>query len=190
MIVLQEGDKQGEPRAQFEVPGVLSFTFDLLCVWRDLDARELIAQRNVSLLPLLPFARGASEGSVGEAMEILAQQPRTRGVELQAALVTFAGRVFPAVSWADRIPEEILMESTIFTRGIAKGRVDMVARLLRYRLSEGKAVDAVEALVTMLPRCSDEVLDQISLLVIDKKKEDLLAAVEDLISKGNNGAKH
>jgi hypothetical protein len=102
--------------------------------------------------------------------------------------VTFADRVFPEVSWADRIPKEILMGSTIFSRGEAKGRAegraeraaDLIAKLLRHRLGEGADV---EALVKRLALCADATLDRISILVVDVKREDLLAAVNDLISK-------
>jgi hypothetical protein len=184
VIVLRKGDKQGEPHGRFEVPGVLAFTFQIVCAWRDLDAQELIARRDVPLLPLVPFAAGTSKDRVEEALRLLAHEPTPRRVELQAALVTFADRVFPEVSWADKIPKEILMGSTIFSRGEAKGRADkaadLIAKLLRHRLGEGADV---EALVKRLPLCGEATLDRISFLVVDVKKEDLLAAVNDLMSK-------
>ena len=78
------------------------------------------------------------------------------------------------------------MGSTIFTRGEAKGRAEraanLIAKLLRHRLGKDQELE-VEALAKRLPLCTDAMLDRISILVVDEKKEDLLDAIERLVPK-------
>ena len=182
MLVLRPGNKQGRPRDEFVVPGVLSFRFDLFCAWH-LNAEALLGQsaENTAFLPLLPFAEGASVERVEQALRILARDvPRPRTVALQATLATFAGSVFPHVSWLDTIPEEIRMESSFLKELRSRSRAEVVAKQLSHRLGKSRKLDL---LLKRLPECSDAVLDKISILILDEEKASLLASVERLIPK-------
>jgi hypothetical protein len=182
VLVLRPGNRQAHPHGHFEIPGTLSFRFDVFCAWERLDARELIARRNVSLLPLVPFARGRTKGRVEEALEILAGEPGRRGVELTAVLSTFAEWVFPETSWLARMPKEVLMGTTVYRMGVADGaaaeRLAIVSDQLRHRLGKTKRTDV---LLKRLKRSSRATVKKVSLLVLAKEKKELLVALDRLL---------
>ena len=126
VICLRPGKKQGRPVARFETATGetrLTFTYRLVLVWEH-EATALL-EGPVGLVSLLPFAKGATEELVDLGLTRLATvQPLRRRAELVAALATFAEDAFPGVTWADRMPEELLMTSSIYQKGLAKGRVE------------------------------------------------------------------
>ena len=182
VLVLRPGEKQGEPVGNYEVSvlgdRVLSFGFDVVCAWK-LKAGDLLARREPGLLPLVPFAEGASAERVEEALGVLAQDRRS--VDLQVVLAAFASQVFPAEPWFAKIGKEILMESTLYKEIKVEARREFVGDLLQRKLGR---IKRTEALVGRLALCSDAALDKVvDLLLTSKKKADLLAAVEKLVPK-------
>lgn len=188
VLVLRPGERQGEPRgdyvASFLGRPVLSFEFEVVCAWK-LKASELLARREPGLLPLVPFAEGASVERVEEAFNVLAKDRRSG--DLQVVLAAFSSQVFPGVPWSAKISKEILMESTLFKELRAEIEVEarrgVVGRQLRAKLGKNKRTDA---LVAGLPRCTGAALEKIELLLVSsKKKADLLAAIEKLVPKAD-----
>lgn len=162
VLVLKPGDRQGTPVDEYVVRDgdeeTLRFKFRLFCAW-NLDADELLRDDQPGLLPLLPFADGATPEQIEQALRRLhAVRPRPRQAELLATLAAFAGNVYPETPWSARIPVEILMESTFYqqiraeceARSRAEGARANLAVLLRELLG-----DAAEALVGRLELASD-----------------------------------
>ena len=118
------------------------------------DGADLLALGGPGLTPLLPFTADASEERVRTALRSLAKiQDVDRRVDLQAALVVFAERVFPEGGWARLVPEEVVVKSELFERAkelsAAAARAEMVLRLVRARLGRsasrwGRRVSAAD----------------------------------------------
>ncbi len=128
LIVLRPDARRGTPtdRLAVEDPDSgrrqLDFRFELVCVWR-LRARELIARDEPGLLPLLPFADGATAALVERALARLGpvHGPGKR-LELATTLLALAGSVFPNVPWLAMIPRETAMKSTVIQQLLAEGK--------------------------------------------------------------------
>ncbi len=187
VLVLRRSRRQGKPRGRFEIPGTLSFVFDVVCAWERLDAREVISRKAVSLLPLVPFARGRSKQRVEEALGLLAEVPGPRGVELTTILSTFAEWVFPGTRWLARMPKEVFMGTTVYSMGVADGaakeRLAIVSTQLRRKLGKTKRADL---LLKRLKLSSRATVKKVSLLVLEKDKRDLLVALGRLLPKIEN----
>ena len=123
VIYLKPGKRRGPPRDRLEDrtdgPGgegcELSFKFETICAWKE-DARELLRAKDPSLLPLLPYARGATVSRVKQALARLRKSVRdpVRQADLMLTLATFAKDRFRGVAWFAMIPSEILMKSKLF----------------------------------------------------------------------------
>ncbi len=132
---------------------VLAIGFDVLEVWRLRSSRLL---QTPGLIPLVPFARDADPEVVEAGLRLLNRLRSTRRrVDLQAALVGFAGVVFPDRRWLAMIPEELRMKSSVFDEleqlGRLNGQRDLVAKLLRARLGPA----AASRFTRRLKRCED-----------------------------------
>ncbi len=200
LIVLKRDTRQRpDPRGTFEqrsrLGTTLRFDFAVIRAWEDLGAEALLRGDADGLLPLLPYAGGATEERVDEAMNRLARvEPIERRAELQTALAVFAGDVFPDVRWIDRIPEEVLMKSTTIDtlrqrareqgleqgleQGREEGRLEVLAGLIERRL--GASVRA-----TLMPRLRGrpaDVLDRVlTLLAVPRSDEALAAELAELL---------
>lgn len=188
VICLKPGDRQGEANGRFETEEAgtaLRFAFPVIRVW-ELAADELLRGGTLALLPLLPFTQGASPERVDRALQVLtAVEPLKRRAELQAALATFAGNVFPDVRWVARIPKEILMESTVFEEFRDEERLcgerQLLGLLLRVRLPEAGA--AFERRLTL---CTPELVKQAATLVAaTRSDEELTDALERLLPRAD-----
>ena len=177
VLVLKPGARQGRPSGHYLVRDRrtgeprLDFRFGLVCAW-ELDGDELLARGDPGLLPLVPFARGASVARVDETLGALhdACTP-AQWVELSATLLAFAGNAFPAVPWLDRLPQEILMESTVYQQiremalrdgrreGLREGKREGERRLLALQLRErleGRADPYLARLEAARPKAIEE----------------------------------
>jgi len=183
VICLKPGNKQGEPKDFYErlvgARRAVRFEFDVVKVW-ELKADDLLRDAKPGLLPLVPYARGTSKGHVERALDALARiDPEHRRAELQAALTVFADNVFPDVDWGARMPEELLMGSTIYQRGEAAGQRKTLTRWLRKWFPE-----RADSLVARLELASESVVDDVADLVAERlSDEQLLAKLDDLLPK-------
>ncbi|MEZ6189182.1 MAG: hypothetical protein R3F62_29800 [Planctomycetota bacterium] len=182
VICLKPGKKQGEPRTTYErrvgERVALRFEFDVVKVW-ELRADDLLRDAKPGLLPLVPYADGTSKGHVERALEALGRiDPEHRRGELQAALTVFADNVFPDENWAARMPEELLMGSTIYQRGEAAGELagkrTLLARQLAKRLAE-----RAQPLLPRLQRADLTTLDTAADLLAERLSDDELLAQLD-----------
>ena len=149
LIVLKRGNRRGAPKDVYLVGDangreVLRFKFDVVRVWADLHAEDLLAGGLLGLLPLLPFAEGASEDRVHRAMRALDVVPELqRRADLQGVLAVFASDAFPSRRWLDTIPVEILMKTRFFDdlRALAEAhaKADAEAKVKTTALAEGRA---------------------------------------------------
>ena len=194
VICLRRGKKQGRPRRSYRrrVRGrrALRFEFDVLALW-EVDAEQVLSGGREGLLPLLPFLRGATPDQVERALATLEPiEPVRRRGELQAALVVFAEHVFPDVAWADRMPQEVLMGSTIYQlgerdgllagqrAGELAGRLVGQRELLRLILTE-RLGDGAEPLIQRLEGANAEELTRAGLLLGRSSSDaDLLVELE------------
>lgn len=191
VLCLKPGDKQGRPRgvydAHFRGRRVQRFRFEVLCAWH-LQAAELLVRGVPGLQPLVPFAADATPERVDAAMQALAAvQPRRRRAELQAALAAFAGNVYPHTRWLERIPREILMESTVYQEIKAEGRTEgqreLVALLLERRLGAG-----AEPFVGRLALCTQALLAQAAeALAGGSSDADLVKTLDSLLPRPESG---
>jgi hypothetical protein len=180
VLVLKPGDRQGTPTDEHVVRDgdeeTLRFKFKLFCAW-NLDADELLRDDQPGLLPLLPFASGATPERVERALRRLhVLRPRPRRAELLATLATFAGNVYPDTHWSARIPMEILMESTFYQQARADGARSNLAIMLRERLK-----GAAEAFVGRLELASDAQLEEATRLATRVRDAKALAAALDAL---------
>jgi len=185
VICLKPGNKQGEPKDYYErtVGGrrAVRFEFDVVRVW-DLNADDLLRDAKPGLLPLIPYAEGTSKVHVERALDALAKiKPEHRRAELQAALTVFADNVFPDVDWGARMPEELLMGSTIYQRGEAAGELagqrKTLARLLTKRVGE-----TAGTVVARLQLADEPTLDSAADLLAEKLSDDeLLLRLNELL---------
>lgn len=178
VICLKPGTKQGAPRGLYErrVRGrrPVRFEFDVICVWR-LAADHILADAKLGLLPFVPFMAGATVGHVERAMSTLAKvEPARRRGELQAALAAFADNVFPDVDWADRMPEELLMGSSVYQRGELAGQRKLISLQLHERL--GKRALPLEARLHLAPA---EALTLVGRLLAGKHADETLVQALD-----------
>jgi hypothetical protein len=188
VICLEPGNKQGEPKDYYErtVGGrrAVRFEFDVVKVW-ELKADDLLRDAKPGLLPLVPYAGGTSKVHVEKAMDSLARiEPEDRRGELQAALVAFAGNVFPDVAWGARMPEELLMGSTIYQRGEVSGQRKTLTRWIRKRFP-GEA----DSLVARLELADEPGLDHVADLLAERLSDDeLLGKLEQILPKPEGSA--
>ncbi len=183
VVCLKPGNKQGEPKNSYErvVAGrrAVRFDFDVVKVW-ELNGDDLLRGAKPGLLPLVPYAEGSSRGHVEQALDALAQiEPEHRRGELQSALVAFAENVFPDVDWAARMPEELLMGSTIYQRGEVSGQRKLLVLQLRKRFGEH-----AEPLVTGTQLADEGTLMQAGELFAERLSDEvLLARLHQLLPK-------
>lgn len=183
VICLKPGSKQGQPRSSYEriVGGrrAVRFAFDVVKVW-ELQADDLLRDAKTGLLPLVPYAGGTSKAHVERALDALARVvPEHLRGELQSALVAFAENVFPDVDWGARMPEELLMGSTIYQRGEAAGQRKTLARQISKRLGE-QAGD----LVARLRFAEEPALDAVADLLAERlSDEQLLVQLDRLLPR-------
>lgn len=204
VIVLRRDAKQARsPEGLYEPEGSgtkLSFRFAVVCAW-ELEAQRLLESGDVGMLPFVPLAGDATEAQVERAQRILAKiKPESRSADLQIALTTFADWIFPAIDWRARMPEEIFMHSDFWkhhievaeaivgaryaadahAKGEAEGRKNIVGRQLRRALPAGARR---EAILEHLEECTAAQLTRLGDLVLEKRGEELLDAVERLVTK-------
>jgi len=188
VICLKPGRKQGAPKRTYERRvgrrRVVHFAFDVVEAW-ELSADDLLRDAKPGLLTLVPYAAGTTRRHVERAMEALATiEPERRRGELQAALVAFADNVYPDVDWAARMPEELLMRSSIYERGEVSGQRKTLARQLTKRLGE-----AGEALAERTWRAEEAVLEQATDLFAERLSDDALAErLDELLPRGTPAA--
>ena len=102
------------------------------------------------------------------ARELLAQVSRVIGPRVNEAVMTAY--------------EQLIAEGKI--KGELEGRRQLLAKLLRRVLGDGKEV---ETLIERLILCDNAALDDIGILLVEcKDKRDLVPAVERLLSKGTS----
>lgn len=190
VLCLTRGDRQGEPVGRFEVVvrgrRRLVFEFDVLRVWADLNAEDLLAGRALALLPLVPFAEGASPAHAERALARLADvADEDQRRELRVALATFAEQAFQEQGWLARIPKEELMESTtwkeIGAEFEAKGERKVLTLQLEKRLGE-RARRFVDRLQTASPT---ELESMAELLADQRTDDDLVSALEILLPRSD-----
>ena len=183
VICLKPGSKQGEPKDYYERTvgrrRAVRFDFDVVKVW-ELKADDLLRDAKPGLLPLVPYARGTSKGHVERALDALARiEPEHRRAELQAALTVFADSVFPDVDWGARMPEELLMGSTIYQRGEAAGQRKLLARQFTKRFGE-----RAKTFVARTQLADESVLIQAGDLLAEKLSDDeVLERLEKILPK-------
>lgn len=183
VVCMKPDDRQATPRDvititdRFGPHEVMRFQFQAVRLW-ELPAITFLA--TPSLAALAPFAAGASEATVEEAMRVLdGVEPEARGIELKVALAMFAGSVFPARDWSGTIPEEILMTSITYQRLRLKIVRDALAGLLQARLG----VDA-EPLIARLAGASEDAIDEgMRLLATLRSDKELVAALDALLPR-------
>lgn len=184
VICLKPGAKQGDPRSHYErrvgTRRALRFEFDVVKVW-ELSADALLRDAKPGLLPLVPYACGTSKAHVERALDALSKvDPEQRRGELQSALTVFADNVFPDENWAARMPEELLMGSTIYQRGEAAGELagkrGLLARLLTKRLAE-----RAQGLLPRLQRADLPTLDAAGDVVAERLSDEELLARLDVV---------
>ncbi|MGE0712037.1 MAG: hypothetical protein AB7N76_31400 [Planctomycetota bacterium] len=151
----------------------------------ELKADDLLSDAKPGLLPLVPYCAGTSSAHVERALEALARiEPEHRRGELQAALVAFAENVFPEVDWSARMPEELLMGSTIYQRGETSGERKMLVRLLRKRFGEAAA-----PLVSRVELAEEAVFEGVADLFAERLSDDqLLERLEQLLPRPEDPA--
>ena len=193
LVIMKQGESQGPPVNEaawrFGPLAVNRFRFHTVCLW-NYPVQDLLSVP--SLAPFAPFAAGATEESVDEAMRRLEQvEPEARRVELRVALALLAGNVFPARPWLDTIPRELLMTSTTYqqiqaeceARGEARGRAEERARLLS-TLLRARLHERAQPLIARLDGCSAEVATRAAELAgAPTTEEELLAALEALLPR-------
>lgn len=180
VLVLKPGDRQGTPTDEHVVRDgdeeTLRFKFKLFCAW-SLDADELLRDDQPGLLPLLPFAGGATPERVEQALRRLhVLRPRPRRAELLATLAAFAGNVYPETLWSARIPMEILMESTFYRQARADGARSNLAVLLRELLK-----GAAEVFVGRLELASDAQVEEATRVAARVRDAKALATALDAL---------
>lgn len=180
LIYLRPDGKRGPARSQLvdpedEVSDLtrLGFDFHAIRAW-DLDSGVLVREAS-PLLPLLPYARGASPALIRRALARLARIPdETARADLMAALATFAGDVFPGPDWFGMIPEEIRMKNTFLRRvrdeGKTLGRVETLYDMLHVRLGAARA----RRWKRRLEAASDERLREVGQLIATVPADDEL----------------
>lgn len=187
VICLRRGKKQGRPVSQFEVAcgrTQLHFRYRLILLW-DLKAADLLVGAP-GLIPLLPYADGATQESVATGMKRLATvRPFKKRAELQAALATFAEDVFRGVDWTDTMPEELLMASTIYGKGRAKGqaegRVEGQRHTLTLQLQERLGASG-ESFAIRLAAATQATLDEVTrVLATDRPAAGLIKALSAVL---------
>lgn len=183
VICLRRGKKQGKPVPGFEVAcgrTQLRFSYRLILLW-DLEAKDLLAGA-LGLVPLLPYADGATEALVESGMRRLAAvKPFKKRAELQAALATFAEDVFRGVDWTDTMPEELLMASTIYGKGRAQGQAEGQRHTLTLQLEERLGAEG-GPLAARLPTATQVTLDEVTrALASDRSTSELLEVLTALL---------
>jgi len=183
VIVLQPGERQGDPRGSFEVfsegAPLLTFRFALIRAW-DLSVSEILGTGEPGLIPLVPFAKDATRERTEVAQRVLLDEHRER-TNLHLVYSVFADWIFPDEDWEARIPEEIRMESAVFRRIREIGAADVLSGQLRRRLGKSKKT---EALLARLKTCDAKTADKLSRLILQtKSKPELYAAVDRLLKK-------
>ncbi|MFQ5594202.1 MAG: Rpn family recombination-promoting nuclease/putative transposase [Anaerolineae bacterium] len=145
--------------------------FRVVKAW-ELDAREVLAEGPLALVPLTPLMQGAGEAVLRAGVQTL--QERKAGEEMEAVLALFASFVMSPEQirqivrwemavlrespWYQEIVQEGFLEG--IQEGIQKGLVEAVLHLLqsRFELSDS----AVERLTLQLQKVSEvEVLRQL-----------------------------
>jgi len=179
LICLKPGSKQGPATDTYRVstPGAeLTFRYALVRAW-DWTTDELLAG-SPALIPFVPYAGDASEAGVGKAIAAVdGVSSRALRAELLGALAVFAQNVFKEVDWAARMPQEMLMESTVYKKGEAAGERKMVAFFLAKRLQDG-----AQPFVARLETLSEEHLEKVAeVLSGDQPRDELIAALERLL---------
>lgn len=183
VVCMRPGDKQATPPDLVVVTDRIAgrevnrFQFLVLRLW-ELPASTFLA--NPGLAALAPFAAGASEATVGEAMRVLEGiEPDARRVELKVALSMLAGNVFPARDWLGRIPVEILMTSPTYQRILLDGERRLFAGQLQERLGT-----ASTGLIARVSSASEETIQQASKAFARIRDDrELLAALEALLPR-------
>lgn len=184
VICLKPGVKQGPPRGHYErrVRGrrPVSFEFDVIRLW-ELSADDALMGGKLGVLPFVPFMSGAGTDHVEQAMVMLARvEPVRRRGELQAALAAFADNVFPDVDWSDRMPEELLMGSSVYQRGEIAGQRKVLGVQLHERLGERAG-----PIVLRLQVASADALTHVAKLLAGRHTDEaLLASLTEALSGG------
>jgi hypothetical protein len=188
LICLKPGSRQGKPRNAYEVgegATQLTFRYALVCAWE--WSSEQLFSGSPALIPFVPYARDATPERVDRAIQALRRvEPRQLQADLLAALEAFAKNVFQDVDWAARMPEELIMESTIYKKGEAagerKGKLEGERKLVEVLLRE-KLPEHANALVPRLQACGEEQLTDLArLFVHDKPSDELVAEIERVLS--------
>lgn len=129
------------------------------------------------LAPLAPFAAGATEATVDEAMRALETvEPASRRVELEVALGMLASNVFPGPNWLGRIPTELLMTSTTYQQILVQGERRLLLAQLKARFGVGAA-----RWEPRLPAASEEIIEKAGALVATVRSDDALVAELDAL---------
>lgn len=196
VICLKPGDRQGAPRAAHVVEGprgeeVVRFGYSLVLAWAPTVEDVLGGPRG--LIPLVPYAAGARPEHVERAFRELAREPEASigRTELPVVLATFAGNVFPDVSWMRFIPPEVRMESTayqeILAEGRAEGRVEGRVEALRETAGlflRGRLGSSGEALVARLANAPESsVVSVLALFVKNLDEATLREQLERILPR-------
>lgn len=178
VVCLRPVPRRGRVRSEYvvRVRGrvVLAFGFDVVELWKVPSSRL----RAPGLLPLLPFAFDADPMLVERGLRLLDRVRSTRRrAELQAALVTFAGAVFPEERWAAMIPKELRMKFTIFEEleelGRLQGQRDLLTQQLRMRLGTRRSAKYLRR----LKHCDDlKVLSRVATQIVRLTDDEALLA--------------
>ena len=185
LVCLKPGEKQGTPRSSFRAAGArsaLEFRYALVCAWEWSVAELLVG--HPALIPFVPYAGDATVAGVEEAIRVAQRLPRRLRLELLAALAVFAQNVFKDVEWSARMTEEVLVENAIYKRGEAAGELKGERKLLTAQL-QAKLGDGAPRFVSRLGSCTGEQLASMGrLLVAERSRDELIAALEGLLFDG------
>jgi hypothetical protein len=135
------------PRGRYVITGRVTglvFEFPVVCLWQ-VPVEQLLAARDPSVLPLVPFAKGVRRGHVERAMRRLARvRPRERSGGLRSALAIVAGAIFPEVRWLERMPKELTVRNPVWDElwGMAQRKAKREAEREAERAEQAVREDA------------------------------------------------
>lgn len=103
---------------------------------------------------------------------------------MQAALAVFADNVFPDVDWGAKLPEELLMASTIYQRGEAAGELAGQRKTLTRPLTKRLGAERAAMLVARLQRADESGLDSATDVLAEKLSDEaLLTRLDEILPR-------
>ncbi len=181
------GKKNLPSKYASEFRGIRAYQdFKVVKAW-ELDARQILTQKNMALLPFIPLMQGADKSIIRQGAQMLRQH--TASEELETVLAFFAGFVMDErtvkqmLQWDMPVIRESPMYKAIlkegWEEGVEKGRQEGLQQGLQKGKIEGQREDILNVLrIRFEPDDKDKhnIADHLKTLASTEVMEDLLTA--------------